>query len=159
MKKTLTAMLSIITMSSYCQELWPAKPVDGDSKMGCTTCSILFIDPKGFYAFMQYQAPRPKPNETFIFSPGPSLKISFSAVKAQRYLIKINMDAKILKREFIVSGPGGFKYKFESEYTSDETVEFMYTAKETGSQSLSVTTRVDKEWVVKTCKISSFDIK
>jgi hypothetical protein len=159
MKKFLTALLSIFTLSSYSQELWPSKPVEGDSKMGCNTCSILFNEPKGTYSFFQYQAPRPKTGETFILSPKPSLRITFPVTKDQRYSIIINMDAKIFDREFIVEGPGKFKYNFRSKKTSDEAVEVMYKAEETGNHTLIFTTRIDKEWFVKNCKISSLTVK
>ena len=158
MKKILTAMLSIITMSSYCQELWPSKPVEGNSKMGCNTCSVLFTDAKGMYAFFQYQAPRAKQGETFVMSPKPGLRISFSAIKDQRYIIALDMDARIVDREFIVEG-GKFKYNFRSKKTSSETVEVLYKAEETGIQSLFVTTRVDREWFLRTAKISPVDMK
>ena len=145
----------LFTANCYCQELYPAHPIDAGSKFECTTCKIDFNrDPKGSYTFFPYQPyPADRWNGFAFVSLPPSITIKFQANKDQQYYIVLNLFPWRPTREYVITGPNKYR-RVETLNTGDQTIGFIYRSPLTGEVSLVFSTNVQDPWMAKGCKIA-----
>ncbi|MEP6795910.1 MAG: hypothetical protein ABJB16_16400 [Saprospiraceae bacterium] len=160
MKKILTLILAVVTLTCFGQDLNPLHPVVGSSKLECTRCDIHFRNDNGAYYFLTYRPAIVRATEGMgDLSSSPSLIVTFPVIQGQRYLISLALDPFSSKRIFHIKGPGNYAPDFTTKNPMDEDVELFYTPTGTGISTLQFSTDLIIPWRVKNCKIETLYAK